>query len=55
MSPDPTINLTQATLWTPLNLSGPELKAVDLLRREVEKRTNIRWPITTDPPARIGR
>ena len=54
-----TINLTQATIWTPPGLSGPEQKAVDLLRREVEKRTNVRWPVTTEvtaqrPVIRIG-
>ena len=39
------VDLTQATIWTPPGLSGPEQKAVDLLRREVEKRTNVRWPV----------
>ena len=51
MPPDPTIDLTQATIWTPPGLSGPEQKAVDLLRREVEKRTNVRWPVTTQVTA----
>jgi hypothetical protein len=59
MSPDPTIDLTKATLWTPSRLSGSEQKAVDLLGREVEKRTLIRWPAGADtvanrPVIRIG-
>ena len=45
------VDLTQATIWTPPGLSGPEQKAVDLLRREVARRTNIRWPVVADPPA----
>ena len=48
MPPEPTIDLTKAIIWTPPSLSGLEQKAVDLLRREVEKRTLVRWPIVTD-------
>jgi hypothetical protein len=47
--------LTQAIIWTPPGLSGSEQKAVDLLRREVEKRTLIRWSagagVAADRPA----
>ena len=55
----PTIDLTHAALWTPPNLSAREQKAVDLLCREVEKRTNVRWPVTIQvtaqgPVIRIG-
>ncbi len=50
MLPDLFLDLTQAAIWTPPHLSGPEQKAVELLRREVEKRTNIRWPIATELP-----
>ena len=45
----PIIDLTQAIIWTPPSLSGPEQKAIDLLRREVERRTNIRWRVATEP------
>jgi hypothetical protein len=53
------IDLTDAVIWTPPGLSDSEQKAVDLLRREVERRTNVRWPVTTDltadhPVIRIG-
>ncbi len=63
------VDLTQAAIWTPPGLFGPEQKAIDLLRREVEKRTNVRWPalarsferssptgqsIKKDPVIRIG-
>ncbi len=38
------IDLVSATLWTPPRLAGPEAHAVDLLRREVAKRTLIHMP-----------
>ena len=43
-----TINLTQAVIWTPPDLSAREQRAVDLLRREVEKRSLVRWPVASD-------
>ena len=54
-----TIDLAKAAVWTPPGLSGPEQKAVELLRREVERRTLIRWPVVADgvserPIIRIG-
>src|SRR5262249_43099919 len=39
--------LSQAVVFTPPNLSGPEGKAVALLVEEVEKRTQIRWEVST--------
>jgi len=40
-----TIDLRSAIIVTPANLSRQELKAVDLLVEEVQKRTMIRWPV----------
>jgi hypothetical protein len=40
----PTLELTNAVVVFPSNLSGPERKAVTMLVQEVEKRTRIRWP-----------
>lgn len=38
-----TVDLTQAVVVSPASLSGPEKKAVALLREEVEKRTQVLW------------
>jgi hypothetical protein len=40
---DSVLNLTQAVVVAPADLSGPENKAVAMLVEEVEKRTQIRW------------
>src|SRR5208282_4986605 len=40
-----TIDLRSAIVVTPANLSRQELKAVDLLVEEVQKRTLIRWTV----------
>jgi len=45
------IDLTQAVVITPPNLTGPESKAVTMLIEEVEKRTQIRWEHTSSWPA----
>src|SRR6516162_1636064 len=47
----PELELTNAVVVFPSNLSGPERKAVTMLVEEVEKRTRIRWPELTAWPA----
>jgi hypothetical protein len=44
------LDLSKAVIWVP-TLSKQEQNAVELLRREVEKRTLIRWPIVEGQPA----
>ncbi len=46
------IDLRQATIAVPPDLSGSEAKAVTMLVEEVEKRTQIRWPVAEAWPAR---
>ncbi len=38
------IDFANAVIWTPPHAAGPEAQAVQLLRREVVRRTLIRWP-----------
>ena len=45
------LDLRNAVVVTPPNLNGPERKAVAMLVEEVEKRTGIRWPVSSDWPA----
>ncbi|MEP7341801.1 MAG: glycoside hydrolase family 20 zincin-like fold domain-containing protein [Acidobacteriota bacterium] len=45
------IDLTKAVVVTPLQLSGPENKAVQMLIEEIERRTQIRWERSASPPA----
>ena len=45
------IDLSQAVVVVPPDLSGPESKAVTMLVEEVEKRTRIRWRRTATWPA----
>ena len=45
-----TIDLSQAVVVLPPELSGPEKKAVEMLVGEVEKRTRIRWRCGTAWP-----
>ncbi|HPO15550.1 MAG TPA: hypothetical protein PLI09_19065 [Candidatus Hydrogenedentes bacterium] len=45
------LELSQAVLVTPEDLSGPERKAVDMLLDEVEKRSRIRWAEAHAMPA----
>ncbi len=40
------IDLASARIWIPPDLSGPEAQAVELLQREVARRTLIRWTAT---------
>jgi hypothetical protein len=47
----PALDLSNAVVVFPSNLSGPERKAVTMLVEEVEKRTRIRWPELTAWPA----
>ncbi len=42
--------LSQAVVVVPDNLSGPEKKAVEMLVDEVQKRTQIRWPVANAWP-----
>lgn len=50
---DEQINLQNVVILTPENLSSPELKAVEMLIQEVEKRTHIRWKETHSLTDRI--
>ena len=45
------VDLNRATVVVPQNLTGPETKAVTMLVEEVQKRTQIRWPIVHQWPA----
>jgi len=45
------LDLSNATILAPENVSGPEKKAVMMLIEEVEKRTQLRWKISTTRPA----
>lgn len=47
-------SLNQAVVVTPAKLSVPEQKAVAMLVEEVEKRSAIRWPVTTQWPQAAG-
>jgi hypothetical protein len=53
LSADPgwSLELNQAVLVSSPNLSGPEQKALTMLVEEVEKRTGIRWPQSTNWPS----
>src|SRR5438093_13597255 len=44
------LDLSKAVIVAPSNLSSPEKKAVTMLVEEVQKRTQIRWPIETSWP-----
>src|ERR1700753_2435190 len=48
------VDLTHATVVIPSNLTGPENRAVTMLVEEVEKRTQIRWPIRQRIPEGAG-
>jgi hypothetical protein len=56
-----TIDLTQATIITPKNMTGPENKAILMLIEEVEKRTRIKlkrsegWTDGNNPVIVVGR
>ena len=45
------INLSNAVLILPSGMTGPELKASDMLLDEVEKRSRIRWQVVNQLPA----
>ena len=45
-----TIDLTGASVWHPPDFSQKERKAAQVLVEEVEKRTNIRWPVIAEMP-----
>lgn len=49
------MNLSNALVVAPATLSGPERKAVQMLVEEVEKRTQIRWPVEEAAPRAVGR
>lgn len=44
------VNLTNAVVFSPAGSSPLEQKAVSLLVEEVEKRTAVRWPVTSQWP-----
>src|SRR4051812_28882677 len=46
------LDLSNAVVLTPANLSAPERKAVSMLLDEVENRTQIRWSSATEWPAK---
>ncbi len=46
--------LESAVVFTPEVLSGPEQRALEALVGEIEKRTRIRLPVVTAPPAGIA-
>ncbi|HEY7427039.1 MAG TPA: hypothetical protein VH682_22580 [Gemmataceae bacterium] len=46
----PVVDLTHASIVTPKILSGPELKAVQMLIEEVENRSRVRWERAHDWP-----
>ncbi len=50
VSPCRAVDLSQAVVVVPDNLSGPEKKAVEMLVDEVQKRTQIRWPVANAWP-----
>lgn len=46
------IHLSDAVLILPSGMSGPELKASDMLLDEVEKRSRIRWTVVNQLPGK---
>ena len=44
-------NLSDALLILPPGMTGPELKAADMLLDEVEKRSRIRWKVVNQLPS----
>jgi hypothetical protein len=48
---EPVVDLSRTVIVTPPRLSVPEKKAVALLCDEVEKRTQIRWPVSESWPS----
>ena len=44
------VDLTRAVVYRPESFDGPAAKAVSMLVEEVEKRTGVRWPVTSRPP-----
>ena len=49
-SPAAWLDLTNAVVLTPAELSGPEKKAVTMLVEEVERRSGVRWEVATALP-----
>jgi hypothetical protein len=45
------LDLRQATVVAPADLSRREQKAVTMLVEEVEKRSQIRWPVAASRPS----
>ncbi len=45
------LDLKDAVVVTPPNLSAPEKKAVTMLVEEVEKRSHVRWPVMNEWPS----
>jgi hypothetical protein len=52
--PASALELKDAVIVSPPNLSGPETKAVTMLVEEVEKRTLVRWPVMNSGPSSKG-
>src|SRR5690349_6868574 len=45
------LDLTHAIIVAPANLSKPEQKAVTMLSEEVEKRSQIKWEVSSSWPS----
>jgi hypothetical protein len=45
------VELRQATIVCPPDLTGPERKAIEMLQQEVQKRTQVEWPIRAEATA----
>src|SRR5215470_957658 len=50
MTANAEIDLTGAVVVAPADFSGPENKAVQMLVEEVERRTQLRWPVRNQVP-----
>jgi hypothetical protein len=48
--PGPSLDLTNAAVVAPEGVTGPPKKAVEMLVREVEARTGLRWPVVSKLP-----
>jgi hypothetical protein len=49
-----TFDLSTAVVVVPKGLAGPEAQAVRMLVEEVEKRSQLRWPVTDGWPEKAG-
>src|SRR5690242_16109808 len=49
-APAEMLDLTDAIVVTPAGRSGPEAKAITVLTEELQKRTQLRWPVVHSRP-----